>query len=114
MRRILSIAPVALLACFWVPARAAAGAEASDGGRGAPADPHAVLEEIRLSSYEVSRGESGGPPNPPAAYRAANRVHDLRIYFAPEGPTVLPLTAASIWEKLPMTSLWIRWKWMYS
>lgn len=50
----------------------------------------AVQEEIRRSEYQVTWQEQTYLPDVPAAYQAPNRAHNLRTYFTPQDPVVLP------------------------
>ena len=50
----------------------------------------AVQEDIRRSEYHVTWQDQTYLPDLPAAYHAPNRAHNLRTYFTPEGPVVIP------------------------
>ena len=49
-----------------------------------------VQENIRRSEYHVTWQEQTYLADVPAAYQAPNRAHNLRTYFRPEGPVVIP------------------------
>ncbi len=51
-----------------------------------------VQEQIRQSEYDVTWQDSTYLPDVPAAYQAPNRAQDLRTYFTPDGPVVIPRT----------------------
>ncbi len=51
-----------------------------------------VQETIRTSEYYVTWQEQTYLADLPAAYQAPNRAHNLRTYFSPDGPIVIPRT----------------------
>jgi hypothetical protein len=66
-----------------------------------------VQENIRRSEYHVTWQEQTYLADVPAAYQAPNRAHNLRTYFTPEGPVVIP----RLWtEELEATP----WRWEVS
>jgi hypothetical protein len=50
----------------------------------------AVQEDIRTSEYHITWQEQTYLLDLPAAYQAPNRAHNLRTYFTPGGPIVIP------------------------
>ena len=53
----------------------------------------AVLEDIRVSEYNINWQEQTDLPEIKAAYQAPNRAHNLRTYFTPDGVKVIPRTS---------------------
>jgi hypothetical protein len=53
-----------------------------------------VQEDLRQAEYNVTWQEQTYLTDIPAAYQAPNRTHNLRTYFAPAGPIVIPRTWA--------------------
>ena len=51
-----------------------------------------VQETIRASEYYVTWQEQTYLADLPAAYQAPNRAHNLRTYFSPDGPIIIPRT----------------------
>ncbi|MBN1136876.1 MAG: hypothetical protein JXM73_09830, partial [Anaerolineae bacterium] len=51
-----------------------------------------VQETIRTSEYYVTWQDQTYLADLPAAYQAPNRAHNLRTYFSPDGPIVIPRT----------------------
>ena len=49
-----------------------------------------VQKDIRQSEYRVTWQDHTYLPDVGASYHAANRAHNLRTYFSPEGPVVIP------------------------
>jgi hypothetical protein len=49
-----------------------------------------VQENIRRSEYQITWQEQTYLADVPAAYQAPNRAHNLRTYFSPDGPIVIP------------------------
>jgi hypothetical protein len=49
-----------------------------------------VQDDIRQSEYHVTWQDHTYLPNVDASYHAANRACNLRTYFTPEGPVVIP------------------------
>ena len=64
----------------------------------------AVQENLRRSEYHVTWQDHTYLPDVDAAYQAPNRAHNLRTYFTPEGPVVIPRVWAEVAEALP-------WRW---
>ena len=64
----------------------------------------AAQEEIHQSEYSVTWQEHTYLPGSAAAYQAPNRAHNLRTYFTPEGPIIIP----RIWPKGADAPPW-RW-----
>jgi hypothetical protein len=67
---------------------------------GIPADWWAIVQEdIRQSEYHVSWQDLTYLSDVPAAYQAANRAHNLRTYFTPEGIRIIQRdTTSPEWE----------------
>jgi hypothetical protein len=63
-----------------------------------------VQESIRRQEYHVTWQDHTYLPDVPAAYQAPNRLHNLRAYFTPEGPVVIPRVWPEGTEALP-------WRW---
>ena len=63
-----------------------------------------VQEDIRRSEYNVTWQEQNYLADLPAAYQAPNRAHNLRTYFAPAGPVVIP----RVWNEATADPPW-RW-----
>jgi hypothetical protein len=53
-----------------------------------------VQEDLRQAEYNVTWQEQTYLTDVAAAYQAPNRAHNLRTYFAPAGPIVIPRTWA--------------------
>jgi hypothetical protein len=64
-----------------------------------------VQETIRQSEYHVTWQEQTYLPDLPAAYQAPNRANNLRTYFSPINPVVIP----RIWHGTSTTPPW-RWQ----
>jgi hypothetical protein len=64
-----------------------------------------VQEDIRKSEYYVTWQEQTYLPDLPAAYQAPNRANDLRTYFKPTNPVVIP----RVWSEAGETPPW-RWE----
>jgi hypothetical protein len=65
----------------------------------------AVQEHIRRSEYQVTWQEQTYLEDVAAAYQAPNRAENLRTYFAPEGPIVIP----RVWGEETASPPW-RWQ----
>ena len=63
-----------------------------------------VQENIRQSEYHVTWQEQTYLPDLPEAYQAPNRAQNLRSYFTPQGPIVIPRTWADGTDVPP-------WRW---
>ncbi len=63
-----------------------------------------VQEDIRRSEYQITWQEQTYLDDVPAAYQAPNRAQNLRTYFTPQGPIVIPRT----WAKETAVPPW-RW-----
>jgi hypothetical protein len=73
---------------------------------GASADWWATTQEaIRKSEYNITWQEQTYLPDVPAAYQAPNRASNLRTYFTPTGPVVIP----RVWNEAATTPPW-RWQ----
>ncbi|MFN2291232.1 MAG: FG-GAP-like repeat-containing protein [Anaerolineae bacterium] len=102
------------------PGRPEAAAESRQGGStiavaeaNPPADTAAavdadwwstVQEGIRRSEYHVTWQEGTYLADVAAAYQAPNRAHNLRTYFTPRGPVLIPRTGIEAGEAPP-------WRW---
>jgi hypothetical protein len=64
-----------------------------------------VQENIRTSEYNITWQEQTYLDDVPAAYQAPNRGENLRTYFTPEGPTVIP----RVWPEEAAAPPW-RWE----
>jgi hypothetical protein len=64
-----------------------------------------VQENIRQSEYDVTWQEGTYLDDVPAAYQAPNRAHNLRTYFTPQGPIVIP----RVWHEETDSPPW-RWE----
>jgi hypothetical protein len=64
-----------------------------------------VQEDIRRSEYNVTWQEQTYLPDLPAAYQAPNRANNLRTYFAPAGPVIIP----RVWAEVAADPPW-RWE----
>jgi hypothetical protein len=64
-----------------------------------------VQEQIRQSEYHITWQEETTLSGLAAAYQAPNRAQNLRTYFAPRGPIVVPRT----WAQETAGPLW-RWE----
>jgi hypothetical protein len=63
-----------------------------------------VQENIRRAEYHVTWQEETYLPDVPAAFQAPNRAHNLRTYFASQGPIVIP----RVWPEGAAAAPW-RW-----
>ena len=50
----------------------------------------AIQAEIERAEYEITWQEQTYLPDLPAAYQAPNRAENLRTYFSPAGPIIIP------------------------
>jgi hypothetical protein len=66
-----------------------------------------VQEGIRRAEYHVTWQEGTYLADVPAAYQAPNRAHNLRTYFTPQGPVLIPRTGIEAGEAPP-------WRWQAS
>jgi hypothetical protein len=64
-----------------------------------------VQEDLQQAEYNVTWQEQTYLADIPAAYQAPNRAHNLRTYFVPAGPIVIPRT----WPEETRTPPW-RWE----
>ena len=64
-----------------------------------------VQENIRKAEYHVTWQEQTYLPDVSAAFQAPNRAHNLRTYFASQGPIVIP----RVWPEGIQVALW-RWE----
>ncbi len=72
---------------------------------GVPADWWAtVQEEITKAEYSITWQEQTYLPDLPAAYQAPNRAENLRTYFGPAGPIMIP----RLW---PEDAAELPWRW---
>ena len=62
---------------------------------GSPDWSTGVQKSIRESEYRVSWQSQTSLAGVPAAWQAANRAHNFRTYFTPEGPRTTPRTATN-------------------
>jgi hypothetical protein len=61
-----------------------------------------VQQQVEQAEYAVTWQEQTYLVDLPAAYQAPNRAHNLRTYFAPDGPTLIPRT----WAQETATPPW--------
>jgi hypothetical protein len=64
-----------------------------------------VRQQIIASEYYVTWQDWTYLPDLPAAYQAPNRAHNLRTYFIPQGPIVIP----RVWPEEATAAPW-RWQ----
>jgi hypothetical protein len=64
-----------------------------------------VRQQILTSEYYVTWQDQTYLPDLSAAYQAPNRAHNLRTYFPPQGPIVIP----RVWPEDVTTAPW-RWQ----
>ena len=64
-----------------------------------------VRQQIIASEYYVTWQDWTYLPDLPAAYQAPNRAHNLRTYFPPQGPIVIP----RVWPEEATAAPW-RWR----